>query len=84
MSQHFRLKQSVKEQDLPQGLPIDQLYEKGVLFIDSRNAQTDTSNGMPNEVVYIFRYFDESGIPKTTELEKSVFEFFFEPNNPQF
>ena len=84
MVQHFRLKQSVKEQDLPQGLPIDQLYEKGVLLMGSRNAQTDTSNGVPNEIVYLFRYFDESGSPKTTELEKSLFETFFELDDAQF
>jgi len=84
MSQHFRLKQSVKEQDLPQGLPIDQLYEKGVLFMDSRNAQTVTSNGVPNEVMYKFCYIDKSGNSKMTELEKSVFESFFEPDDAQF
>ena len=75
MGEKFKLRMSTtKEQLSMYGLPIDPIYEKGVIFKGSENIK----EGEINHVKYVFEYFDEQGEKMNSSLEKPIFESFFE------
>ncbi len=78
----FNLRMSITGSQLNlYGLPIDSLTDHGVIFVGCDNVIVGDGKNKENKIVYSFTYIDEYGTNKQTQLEKSVFESFFEPAN---
>lgn len=61
-------------------LPIDAIYEKGIIVLNVQNLEFIGEDGLEHHiVVYIFMYKDDRGNTCYAVLTKEDFEYLFEP-----